>query len=63
VAIGLLLLLDAWWFLTFLLPEEPATWPFRRSTAIGIYLVYFLLSLFAMYPGNSDRRLPAVESV
>ncbi|MFM8405997.1 MAG: hypothetical protein ACKN94_01635 [Pirellulaceae bacterium] len=60
-AIGLLLLLDAWWYLTFLLPADPATWPFSRSTATRLYVVYFLLALFAMYPGNLDRRLPPVE--
>jgi hypothetical protein len=63
VAIGLLLLLDAWWFLTFLLPADPATWPFSRLTAIRLYLVYFLLALFAMYPGDSDRRLSNVKGV
>jgi len=56
-AIGLLLLLDAWWYLTFLLPADPTTWPFSRSTAIRLYLVYFLLALFAMYPGTPERHL------
>lgn len=56
-AIGVLLLLDAWWYLTFLLPADPVTWPFSRSTAMQLYLVYFSLALFAMYPGKSDSRI------
>lgn len=61
-AIGVLLLLDAWWYLTFLLPPEPTTWPFSRWTAIRLYLAYFLLALFAMYPGRSGSQFRPVDA-